>query len=194
MGWNHKHLRKLKLSMVLPTLQVLLAVALWEWGRRTLTSRALDTPYWPTSALICYGINAPAVFFKLLIFPFTRGNQSSAGSISGYGLEEIFFFLGVGILWFCVGRSIDMQALEKTPSKKLLTKGRVLADLLLMSIGVALFAEGFHGLRTPWKWNNYWGNAAESVLFLAWSFVLVVLPGQKLIKGIRRWQARSLRT
>jgi hypothetical protein len=100
MGGYDKYVRQLKLSLLLPLMQLFLAAGLWDWGHRTATTRVLDTFYWPTSVLICYGINAPALVLKLLAFPFTRRDQVTPPSISGYGLEELFFFLGVGILWF----------------------------------------------------------------------------------------------
>jgi hypothetical protein len=183
MGGYDKYVRQLKLSLLLPLMQLFLAVGLWD-GHRTATPRVLDTFYWPTSVLICYGINAPALVLKLLAFPFTRGDQVTPPSISGYGLEELFFFLGVGILWFYVGKLLQ-RASERAPSAKHFGLRQALANLFFIALGVALLIEGIQGLRTPGKWNNYWGNIAESVLFLVWSLILLAFPGLQVAKGIR---------
>jgi hypothetical protein len=185
MGWNYKRVWQLKFSLALPPSQVLLALALWEWGRQASRARSLDTFYWPTSALVSYGINAPAVFMKLLAFPFTRGNWFSAPSVLGYGLEEVFYFLGVGILWFLIGRKLDKQASGQPHVKEQRALPRVFANLFLVFLGVALLVEGVSGLRNPWKWGNYAGNVVESVFFLAWSLILVGFPGLQVVRGIR---------
>jgi hypothetical protein len=186
MGWNYKRVRQLKYSLFLPPSQLLLALALWEGGRQVSRARSLDTFYWPTSALLCYGINAPAVFVKLLAFPVTRGNRFSAPSVSGYGLEEVFFFLGVGILWFLIGRELDKEASGLHHEEKQRTVPRVFANLFSALLGVALLIEGISGLRTPWKWGNYVGNIVESVLFLVWSLILLGFSGLQVARGIRR--------
>jgi len=186
MGRHHHYLRKLRFSIILPPIQFLLAVAMFEWARRVPVPRGVDTLYFPTATMVCYGINAPAIFLKLLAFPFTRGAKSwPLPSIFGYGPEELAFLVGVVILWFFVGKELDRQRLGEMASENRITPRRVLLDLLLMVFGIALFAEGLHGLHTPGKWGNYFGNIAESILFLVWSFVLIFLPGWKLIKRTR---------
>ena len=183
MGWNHHHLRTLRFSLLLPSVQFPLAVALWEWGRRVTLTRHLDTFYWPTPALVCYGINAPAVFFKLLAFPFTRGSESwRLPSVLSYSLEDATFFAGVIILWLLIGKTLDRRWSGRVSPQERITARRVLGDLLLVGLGIALLLEGLEGLHTPWRWGNHVGNIVESTMFLIWSFTLITVPILRLVK------------
>jgi len=101
-------------------------------------------------------------------------------------LEEVFFFLGVGILWFLIGRKLDKQTSGLLHQEKQRSVARVFANLFLALLGVAVLIEGISGLRTPWKWGNYVGNIVESVLFLVWSVILLGSPALQVAKGLRR--------
>jgi hypothetical protein len=53
-------------------------------------------------------------------------------------------------------------------------------------MGIALFAEGLEGLRIPFRWGDYWGTIAESILFVVWSFALIFVSALTLTTVIRR--------
>jgi hypothetical protein len=183
-------MRKLKLSVLLPVIQLPLALVLWEWGGR-LPLPSLGSGHFRAGPLVCYGINAPAVFLRLVVFPFTRGSRQWAQpSIFGYGPEEWSFFLGVVILWFLVGTLLDQRGSENGLSDKRMTVIDVLLRLsgivLGVVIGIALFVEGQKGLRIPYRWGDYQGTVVESILFLVWSFVLICFSGVKVTRMIRR--------
>lgn len=177
MGWNDYDMRSMRFSLVLPCIQLPLAVALWEWGRRVSLDRHFDTFYWPTPALLCYGINAPAVLTKLVVFPFTRTNEARfVPSVFGYNPEELAFFAGVIVTWFLIGRAIERRLAGGIQTQNRNTALQLLRDFLLTSLGVALFLESLQGFRAPWRWNNRLGNTLESTLFLLWSVVLISIP------------------
>jgi len=181
------NLNKVRFSLILPLAQLPLAVAMLEWARRVVAPQRWDTFYWPTPALVCYGINGPAIFFKLLVFPFTRGQPFwPSVSMLGYGLEDLSFFVGVVILWFFVGRALDrIMSVEELPERRLIGLS-VLLNVFVAFLGIALFLLGIKSLRTPGRWNNYSGNVTESILFLAWAFILIVVASLRLKQRFQR--------
>jgi hypothetical protein len=191
MGGDDRNVPMKKFSLLLPALQVPLAIALWELGRYAQVPRRLDTLYLPTSALVSYGINAPAVFFRVLVFPLTRGNTLwRPPDVFGYDPEQLAFFVGVGILWYLAGRSLDRRMSYELPFATRITVGQLVLDLSLMLLGVAILLEGIQGFRDPWRWNNRFGNYIESTLFVAWSLVLIGIPMLRLVKRKHAQRAR----
>ena len=177
MGGCSRRMRKLRLSILLPTIQLPLAVTLWEWGARIRTS-TVGPDHFRSGPLLSYGINAPAVFLRLAAFPFTRTDSSASHlSLFGYGLEELSFFLGVVILWVLVGKYFDLRMSNTTLHNRQSTRRALSIDLIAALIvavmAIALFVEGVEGLRIPFRWGSYWGTIEESVLFLVWSVALL---------------------
>jgi hypothetical protein len=103
---------RLKFSWLLPIGQVALAIFLLHWGQQleisTQRRMRYDTPYVSTPALLCAGINGPARFVALLSYFFYRYDHAPP-TVFGLDLERTFFFLGVAVLWFLVGRTIDAR-------------------------------------------------------------------------------------
>jgi len=180
-------LNKVRFSLALPSTLLALALAMLEWARRVVAPQHWDTFYWPTPALVCYGINGPAIFFKLLVFPFTRGQPFwPSVSVFSYGLEDLSFFVGVVVLWFFVGRALDrMMSVEELPERRFIAL-EVLLNVFVEFLGMALFLLGIQGLRTPGRWNNYSGNVTEKILFLVWSFILILVASRRLKQLLRR--------
>jgi hypothetical protein len=126
-----------------------------------------------------------------VVFPFTRGGRPwPHPSIFGYGPEELSFFLGVAILWFVVGKLPDRRRSDKVSSEKRVTVREALISSFMIVLGIvmgiALFAEGLEGLRIPFRWGDYWGTIAESILFVVWSFALIFVSALTLTTVIRR--------
>jgi len=171
-----------RFSLLLPALQVPLAIALWEMGRFAQVPRRLDTLYSPTSTMVSFGINAPAVFFRALVFPLTRGNLWRPPDFLGFELEQLAFFVGVGILWYVVGRVLDRRRSNKLRIPRRITAGELVLNLLFVLLGLAILLEGIQGFRNPGRWNNRLGNYMEGTLFVAWSLVLIGIPVLRLAK------------
>jgi hypothetical protein len=122
----------------------------WRWSLRA-------------GSLVCYGINAPAIFLRLVVFPFTPvGRPRPLPSIFGYGPEELSFFLGVAILWFVVGKLLDRRRSDKVPSEKQMTVREALISSFMIVLGIvmgiALFAEGLEGLLDSLQVGRLLGN------------------------------------
>jgi hypothetical protein len=180
-------MRKLRLSIFLPATQIPVALMLWECQFHLLP---LTHSHFSAGPLICYGINAPALFLRLAVFPYTRGNHPSwpQPTLFGFGLEEFSFFLGIAILWYLIGKWLDKRALNE-PKETLKTNRELMIGVFLAVAGLlmstTLLIEGTSGLRIPFKWGDYWGSIIESVLFLVWSIVLFSASGVKVMRVMR---------
>jgi hypothetical protein len=58
--------------------------------------------------------------------------------------------------------------------------------VLEVIVGICLLPMGIEDIGSGARWNNAVGNILSGTLFLAWSLVLITLPGAKLVKAIRR--------
>jgi hypothetical protein len=180
MGRNHRIVHALRFSVVLPMLLCLLTFVLWVWGLQVPVPRDWDTGFTPSPILIGYAISAPALIFKLLSLPFRWANYWPI-EIGRVALDDLFFFLGVFVLWHLVGRALDQQ-ISKKPRVSM-GVGNVLWELALVAFGVILFSAGIKRIPLTWPRTN-------QILFLAWGLVLVIFPGLKLLNAIRRKSSR----
>jgi hypothetical protein len=180
MGWNPKFL-PLKLSFVLPIVQVGLAVFLLNSDTGTHPSQKWDTLYTPTFRLVCAGINAPATIFIGFGRMFDRVDHPQP-TIFGLSLEFVFFLVGIALLWYVVGNLLDRRLMSNGPPRVWSKRKLTILGGALAVYGVFFFYIGLQGLLTPWRWNNYWGNIAHSSLSLVWSVVLLGIPFVKFVQ------------
>jgi hypothetical protein len=164
--------RKLKLAVVLPILQVLIASILLLLADRTPVPSGLDYYYHPTAWLACKGLNAPAI---LLLVPL-GGTWYFVPPIRivGRGL----FLVSVVVVWYFVGRALDKQ---QAPGP---VRGRhmarvVVMQLLLLVTGAFLLLGGLHELGDPIP------SAVGVVFTLAWAASLIFISGRTLLRVIR---------
>ena len=113
-------MRKLKLAIVLPIIQVLVALFLLLQADRTHGPGGVDYHYFPPAWLICKGLNAPAM---LLLIPF-GGTWYFVPPIPMVG--RALFLISVAIVWYFVGRLLDQR---RAPSRA--REHRVATTLLL---------------------------------------------------------------
>jgi len=173
-----------KLSIILPSVQVPLAIALWEWSSHEPHPRKLGYVPWPTDVLICYGINAPAIFFsRLASYPLRMA--SPPWFLARYNYAELTFFVGVALLWFLVGTAADRK-MTKFATERQVTALTALWHALLLLVGVLVLLEGLRGFLLPWHRGNYWGTITESILCVAWSVALIGSPILSYFKRHRR--------
>jgi hypothetical protein len=182
MGRDHQRLRLTRFSIILPSVQVPLAIGLWEWSRYEPRARSLESFPWPTGGLICYGINAPAIFSRVVAYPFRMAQPP--GFLVRYSPAEIAFFLGVALLWFLVGAGLDRMV--RGEADRRMTVGRIVWHVLLLLMGIVLLLQAVRGFSNPWQQGNYWGSITENILFVAWSLVLMWIPVSKLVNRRRK--------
>ena len=171
-------MRTIKLAVVLPVLQFLLAAGLLEAayaGRSPFPAHG-DELYVPTSRLICLGMNAPAWVFTILL----SGLPLPDLKVFRLYTSDLEFLVFVAAVWFFVGNRLDKHfARSQVPLAR--TSVKVLGSVLLMIFGVVLFVMALGSLRSPEQYNNVLGNVLEGILFLAWSFLLIIWPGRQLL-------------
>jgi hypothetical protein len=187
MDWNHRPMQ-LSLSWILPIVQVPAAIFLLQWARvsQVVQQKRFDTLYSATPALVCGGINAPAMLFSALAALFDRVDHP-VPTLFGFTLDYVFFLIGIVILWYVVGSVLDQrQSARREPRLVWTMSTLVLLGGPLALLGALLFYVSLQGLLTPWRWNNYSGNIVRSVLFLLWSFVLIGLPAIKVTQRLRQ--------
>jgi len=104
--------QKPKLAVVLPAVQFVFAAILLQWSYRTPIPRGTEL-YVPTSRLICRGLNAPALLFSEVDYYFVQSEAAptwTARPILGFYADDLFFLLGVIVVWYFAGRALDLRA------------------------------------------------------------------------------------
>ncbi len=181
---------KLRLSWILPLVQLPLAISLLAWGEHSAHSaevikKRYDTLYAATPTLICGAINAPARLIAVTSVFFDRFDRAPPTMV-GFTLDYVFFMIGVLVLWYLVGRAFDNRQLSHNPRRAAWTATKLFfvggPSALLGSL---YFYGSLQGFRSPGRWNNQIGNIAQSVLLLIWSLVLLGLPVLKLTQRLR---------
>jgi hypothetical protein len=174
-------MRKLKLAIVLPIGQVLIASILLLWADRTPVPRYWNYPYHPAAWLICKDLNAPAM---LLLIPF-GGNWYNLPLQSVPIVSRGLFLMSVAGIWYLVGRALDQREAPRPVRKRQAATVLVVHSLSLV-LGGLLFYAGWDELSGP--------NAVTIGPFLAmaWAVSLIFLSGRSLVRMIRRGLARTV--
>lgn len=158
-----KHTR---LVLLLPAVQVLLAIVLLVAGSRQKPSVLQDFPPFVAPATkVCQAINAPVLPLEGGLIALSQRAGIDLGSHQTR-VWELCFLAGVVFLWFLAGLEIESQLHQRR------TRWRALVDCVAICIGVALL---FFALAA-WR-------QAESILTVgsaAWSIVLIAIYGREL--------------
>jgi len=131
---------------------------------------------------VSHGVNAPALLFALLLPVQDR-------FIWGVDVEDVLYLASVLGLWYLVGRALDRQ---RCPTERYDFTDRPWFNCLLMAWAVLLFVTGSSSAYEMTRTTNMYihtylnPNVWAIGLALVWSFVLFILPGQKLLRWIRR--------
>src|SRR6266566_27636 len=121
-------MRKLGLRFIIPAAQLVLALILLYWGNHTKAPPHSDTPFVPSVTLICFGINAPALFLRALGAGLGTPRMDKAPvMLSGFGLDELFFLVGVVLCWYLVGLWLDSRTFPQVKADRLRIKNLVLS-------------------------------------------------------------------
>lgn len=196
-------MRKLRFTLLLPAIQLLGAVLLLEWGRRILGPRGLDTVYVSTARLFCFGLNAPAILFTIpaLLPTYSSTANPSAldyrileSSIFGFSVAELSFLVGVIVLWFLVGRTIDRYRAFGVQQQWSKTGISVVVRVFMIILGACFFVAAVQSFNDFGRYNNPTGNRVQATLFLVWSLVLTILSGSKLVNLFRKANSDRLRS
>jgi len=165
-------MRKLKLAVVLPIIQVLVAIVLLLRAERTPVPAGLDYYYHPRAWLICKGLNAPAM---LLLIPF-GGTWYFVPPIPIVG--RALFLISVAIVWYFVGRLLDRRRAPIRAREHRIPTTLLLQFLLLVAGGI-LFDGGLNELKAPIT------TGAGAVLTFVWAVSLIFFSSTSLLRALR---------
>jgi hypothetical protein len=135
----------------------------------------------------------------LLMLPF-GGNWNFVPQIPYVGRG--FFLIGVGLVWYLVGRALDWRGAKPAIEPRLITV--LAAQSLVLVAGVLLLSIAWRDVSYPETTiSGAFLDVVQSVratpalgligtsLTLAWSFALIFFSGRSLARMIRRGVARS---
>ena len=140
-----------------------------------------------SAKVFCTGVSAPAlVFWFFGAFAAEPRLNTQPLSVVGFNLEEILFFLGVVVLWYSVGRAIELHCSSKSSNYRGLLISDRCALIMLMAWGLVLLAIDIWFLSYMPLSNGGWAphsfldfpRIAVMSMSLIWSMLLIVLPAQ----------------
>jgi len=171
-------MRSMKLAVVLPTFQFMVAAILLLPQYRTAA-----TFHVTTDRLICLGLNAPALFFRLLD-PIGWGPAfwGLPRSILGYDTDDCFFLMGVIVVWYLVGRALDHRRTSEVARRPRLVVV-LTAYPFLLALGGLLFVLGVAGFQEP-QFSNFGHRPEREILTLMWSVSLIFFSVRGIVKAI----------
>ena len=203
--WNSK----LSLAVMLPLVQFPIAVTIVMWNH-VLSDRgpAFSVFYRPVLTSICRAMNAPAWIVGGLIAESFRFLMTSVvplrptwSSPSFYGVPfgEVSFLICVLVLWFLVGRALDDRRISGILTRRTKVAG-VFMGVFFVLLGAALTIAAVNWIRDLLTPTNFLGTkpflyfgVTTEILLLAWSFLLILFPGRRLIGAIRQQTIKSQR-
>jgi hypothetical protein len=177
-----------RLAIILPIVQFLLAVTLLHWGR----GYQLRFPLGPQLVSICFGLNAPALplYNFPRLFDFVWGHKLAwmYGSIFGLGVDDLFFLCGVIALWCFAGRVLERRASRMTRPGKI-TAFVVCPFVLLFALGLATTALFDLGPGRIKELDPPLGAFLTGI----WAAILMFLAGKQLLVAIWKRQPAEIR-
>jgi hypothetical protein len=103
--------------------------------------------------------------------------------------EEIWFFVGVVVVWYLIGRMVDRRRIPSISVSPRLTIRKTAVNLMLAGFGIFLlvvevltFSKENHA-GSVWFYPFYEG--VFWILLFLWSVILVIFPALALAHGIR---------
>lgn len=179
-------MRRLKLSLILPVSQFLLASVLLRLGHTATKAAGFDTLYVSTPTLICYGLNAPAVvLLKSLLFWLPRQGQPV---VLGFDSLELGLLIGIILQWYAVVWIVEQYSFTIGQ----VSRAQIIVSVIMIATGSLLGYAGAVTLRYQ-SFNNLVGQTIEIMLVLAWAASLVGLPLAIARRYLMQARVRKLR-
>jgi|SRR5581483_1052492 len=182
---------RIRYALLLPILQICLAVSVSEWNAYAYSHIMLKREYLPvtTPFLLYRGVNAPALLFEMLCvryLPIYRVNQPPA-TIFGLGWDEVVFLIAAVFTWFIVGPVLDRYRRRSKVFPTGIPALRILVTSCIGILGIFLLCGGIFALSRARLSPNPVGQVCEGTLFVAWSVVLQVITAFRLRTTVHRY-------
>jgi hypothetical protein len=162
-------MRTVKFALVLPVVQAIGAVVLLH------IAGPLQGPPLPTARVICWGLSAPALLFRAL-------TRLTRGRLLGFQPDDVFFLLGVVVVWYFVGRTFDRRPAHRSVSARGIVTA-LIACSILVTVGGLLLLTGWQGLHP--RLGVLPINPYPAVFMLIWAGGLFFLSGRAIVKTVR---------
>lgn len=162
-------MRKLKLAVILPIVQFVIASVLLH-----LAERPPVALYDPTELMICRGLNAPALLFRVWWPPPPRWYPRSLLGVNG---SEVPFLLGVIVVRHLVGRALDQQH-PPNSLRRHTSAAALLVHVPLLALGGILFYAGL-------LYSESSLHRVGAVLTWIWAASLVLVSVRGLARAVR---------
>jgi hypothetical protein len=196
--------RKLKLSLVLPVVQVSITAILNIWANRVDWMRFggygrhvpihfVHLDFFVINArLVWRGVNAPT-------FPFSALSGRADFWNWAFGMYGLIYLGAVAFLWYLVGRFFDRRRGVAAPSGREIPEPNRIFTVLLMIWGVLLLAFSVLEIyvflpsfpnatilrNLPYLlWDRHY-ELSTWLMFLAWSVILIVIHAKSLMRTSR---------
>jgi len=181
----------MRLSRVLPTIQVAITAVLTIWADR-VDSQHLHglPPIFVRMSLYVFvlrrmwrGVNAPT-------FPMYFASGPNRPEVLGLGVGEILYLIGVAILWFLVGRFLDRwrgMSFDAVSSKRrIFTSALILAWAAFLLVSAILIFPNFF----PETFNAGRVVRADALvtyaLQLLWALALIAFSLRELVRCVQQ--------
>jgi hypothetical protein len=173
-----------KLAILIPVVQVPLAVVLTEWGEALQLRFGLINSHVGSVKYLCWALNGPGLVFRygeILISPIKGISQGLA-----FLLDTFLYLLGVGLLWYYVGRQFDRFVSGTPPYRWRIPVLGILFYLFVVLWGLKLFFWGYASFYTADSQNYHSpADTTNGVILVIWSVVLIVFGIRKMIACAR---------
>lgn len=186
-------MRTVRLALVLPVVQGLIVAIVLVWRdlavqlvyqatfRISPHELRVDECVIMTDAIL-RGINAPAIFFELLALSVGLRDHP----VFGVAIENLFYLVGVFVLWYFVGKTLDHRISPSSSKIRGTSPGRPWINLSLIGLGALLLSGSVQSYRAFAHYNYQRGWFISVAIGLIWGLVLVIFPGLSLTRWIRR--------
>ncbi len=183
---------RLKLALVLPIVQVGITAILTQWADRVswilLGSSRAPGPlvhlhlFVIELRVIWRGVNAPAFPLGQLVWVLPSYR------ILGFGVDDLFYLVGVLILWYLIGRKLDRRRIVIPAAESRTTITKILSLLFTLALGMYLFVLSLVNFHEQFSFAREYYTRFDGLavcgLFLIWSLILIISSGLKLRHNI----------
>jgi len=171
--------------VTLPLVQIVIAATLFIVGHYTRTVVPGREYYYGEAATrVCHALNAPVMLFRFVVM-----GLWNAADLTGSSVENVvdpgIFLVGVALLWYLVGTTIDLWRQKHIVILATLPAwARVSLGLFLIIVGILLGIMGI-GIWNLIRWKSVLQATLEASLYELWALGLIAFCAYDLLHLVR---------